>query len=260
MISVDFQQKKTLFSKQSPKSETLVVIPVLNEGKRILNQLSRMQDMEAQFDIALVDGDSKDGSIEEVMEKCFHNVKVIIKDSSKIGLSRQLQIGLAFGLENNYQRVITMDGNNKDDPNGISEIIRALDLGYDFEQGSRFVDGGRAINNPSFRTLAIKLIHAPVTSLFARFKFTDSTNGFRGFSQRILTDSKMRIFDPGFRTYELVAYIPVRAAKLSYRICEVGVIREYPTENGIPTKIIGVKGNLKILRILMKQCTSARFY
>jgi dolichol-phosphate mannosyltransferase len=259
MIVVDFQHAKILFSNHSPKSKTLVVIPILNEGKRILNQLSRMQGFGMQFDIAIVDGDSKDGSVEEIVEKNLDNVIIIIKDSSKIGLSRQLQIGLAFGLKNDYQHIITMDGNNKDNPNGISEIVNALDLGYDFVQGSRFVPGGEAINNPRVRTLAIKLIHAPITSLLARFRFTDSTNGFRGFSRRILSDSGMNIFDPRFKTYELVAYIPVRAAKLSYRLCEVGVIREYPTENGIPTKIVGVKANLRIFWILLRQCTAARF-
>jgi hypothetical protein len=85
MIVVDFQHAKILFSNQSPKSKTLVVIPILNEGNRILNQLSRMQGLDMQFDIAIVDGNSKDGSVEEIVEKNLGNVIVIIKDSSKLG-------------------------------------------------------------------------------------------------------------------------------------------------------------------------------
>ena len=91
---------------------------------------------------------------------------------------------------------------------------RALRAGDDFVQGSRFVPGGRAENTPWERYLAIRLVHAPITSLGARHWFTDTTNGFRGHSRRLLTDPRVAPFRDVFETYELLAYLPIRAARL----------------------------------------------
>ena len=52
--------------------------------------------------------------------------------------------------------------------------IKKLEEGYDFIQGSRFIEGGQAINTPISRHLAVKFIHAPVISFTAKEKFTDT--------------------------------------------------------------------------------------
>ena len=46
--------------------------------------------------------------------------------------------------------------------------------------------GGAAINTPKIRHFAVKLIHIPAISLIAGFKYTDTTNGYRGYSKKYL--------------------------------------------------------------------------
>lgn len=124
--------------------------------------------------------------------------------------------------------VITIDGNYKDSIEDIPRFIKKLEEGYDFVQGSRYVKGGRAVNTPPIRNLAVRLIHAPVISLTAGQRFTDTTNAYRAYSARYLADDRVAPLRDVFMTYELLAYLSVRATQLGYRACEIPVTRAYP--------------------------------
>jgi dolichol-phosphate mannosyltransferase len=168
-------------------------------------------------------------------------------------LSAQLRMGFYYALVlQGYQGVITIDGNNKDGVEAIPEFIKKLDKGYDFVQGSRFMPGGLAINTPIIRLIPIKLIHIPLTSYMAGFRYTDTTNGFRAHSRRLLLDTEIQIFRDIFDTYELLLYLSVKAPRSGYKVAEIPVIRTYPKHSKTPTKISPFKGNIKILQILME--------
>lgn len=61
-------------------------------------------------------------------------------------------------------------------------------------QASRFIQGGTAENTPKIRDFAIRYIHAPMLSLFSGFKWTDTTQGFRAYSRKVLLDPKVAPF------------------------------------------------------------------
>jgi hypothetical protein len=145
-----------------------------------------------------------------------------------------------------------MDGNDKDAVSGIHHISTALLQGYDFVQGSRFISGGIAENTPISRYLAIRLLHAPITSIAAGKYFTDTTNGFRGIRTSALMDDRISYNREIFLTYELIAYLPIRFSKLGFKCIEVPVSRIYPKNQKIPTKILGFRGPISLLGILLK--------
>ena len=60
-----------------------------------------------------------------------------------------------------------------------------------------------------------------------------------------------------FMTYELLAYLSVRATQLGYRACEIPVKRVYPKKGAVPTKISFLKGNTELIRILFKNYRGA---
>ena len=128
--------------------------------------------------------------------------------------------------------------------------------GYDFVQASRFISGGVAENTPKSRDFAIRFIHAPLLSLFSGFHWTDTTQGFRAYSRKMMLDTKISIFRDKFMTYELLAYLSYRAPKLGYRCVELPTIRRYP-KGEVPTKISSFKGNLSVLKILVLACLGA---
>lgn len=133
----------------------------------------------------------------------------------------------------------------------VPRLIAKLEEGYDLVQGSRFISGGRAINTPISRLVAVKLIHAPIISLTAHQRFTDTTNAYRAYSARYLRDERVKPLRDVFMTYELLAFLSVRATRLGYRACEVPVTREYPKTGKTPTKISPLKGNFELMKILL---------
>jgi dolichol-phosphate mannosyltransferase len=230
-------------------SRYCVLIPVINEGERILGQLRALRDHGFGLDVVVADGGSTDGSTDPAaLRELGVRALLVKRDAGK--LSAQLRMGFAFTLREGYDGVITVDGNGKDDVAALPRFVAALDAGAGFVQGSRFVEGGQAVNTPRDRLLAIKLAHAPLTSLAARKRYTDTTNGFRAHSRTLLTDPRVAPLREVFDTYELLAYLPIRAARLGYACSEVPVTRAYPDAGEIPTKIHGRRGQLELARIL----------
>lgn len=229
-----------------------VCIPVINEGNKIHKQLERMTiaKISDYADIIICDGDSTDGSLDiEFFKK--NNVSVLLTKKDLGGLSAQLRMGYYYALtRRNYAGIITIDGNNKDSVRNIIDMVKKLEEGYDLIQGSRFISGGNAINTPIIRHFAMKLIHVPVISYIGGYKYTDTTNGFRGYSRKFLLDPRVEPFRDVFDGYELLAYLSVRAPQLGYRAIETPVTRSYPPKGKVPTKISFIKGNLKLLGIL----------
>ncbi|MGY1804707.1 glycosyltransferase family 2 protein [Blastococcus sp. SYSU D00922] len=230
-------------------SRYCLLIPVINEGERLLAQLRRVRDHGFDVDVVVADGGSTDGSNDPAVLRDLGVRAVLIKrDAGK--LSAQLRMGFAFALTEGYDGVVTVDGNGKDDVAAVPRFLTALDEGLDFVQGSRYVPGGQAINTPRERHLAIKFFHAPLTSLAARRRYTDTTNGFRAHSRALLTDPRVSPLREVFDTYELLAYLPIRAARLGYRCAEVPVTRAYPAAGSIPTKIHGRSAQFELVKIL----------
>lgn len=234
-----------------------VVIPVINEGARILNLLDRMAALKIadMADIIIVDGGSTDGSL-SIDRLQTQGLRGVLVKTGPGKLSAQLRCAYAFALDHGYQGVITIDGNDKDDPAAIPRFIDALQQGLDFVQASRFVSGGMAENTPLSRYLGIRFIHVPILSLFSGFKWTDTTQGFRAYSRKMLLDSNIAPFRDVFQTYELLAYLSYRVPKLGYRCVELPTARRYP-QGEVPTKISSFKGNLSVLKVLFKACFGA---
>ena len=231
-----------------------VVIPVINEGARIKNLLTQMSTLAISSiaDIIIVDGGTTDGSLELPFLQEI-GVRGLLVKTAPGKLSAQLRCAYAFALDQGYKGIITIDGNDKDDPKDIPQFIAALERGVDFAQASRFVKGGLAENTPISRDLAIRFIHAPMLSISSGFKWTDTTQGFRAYSKNLLVDPRVSIFRDVFDTYELLAYLSYRAPKLGYNCVELPTVRRYP-KGEVPTKISAFKGNLSVLKVLFRTC------
>ncbi|MDX7952949.1 glycosyltransferase family 2 protein [Lichenihabitans sp. Uapishka_5] len=225
---------------------------MINEGTRIQAQLRRMADLGigGMADIVIADGGSKDGSLDPVLLRDAA-VRALLTKTDKGKLSAQLRIGYAFAIKEGYEGVVTIDGNGKDSVESIPLFIQALEDGIDYAQASRFIPGGRAVNTPRLRDWAIKLLHAPVLSLAARRRYTDTTQGFRAYSRRYLTHPAVQPFRDVFQTYELLAYLTVRASRLGLATCEIPTTRSYPSAGPIPTKL-NARGNLELVEILFR--------
>jgi dolichol-phosphate mannosyltransferase len=226
-----------------------IAVFCLDENGRVRAQLQRMAPYADQADIVVADGGSTDNSLALDRLDGFRLRALLIKrDEGR--LSAQMRMAIGFAVEQGYEGLVVIDGNGKDDVSAIPHFLELLDEGYDHVQGSRYIRGGRGVNTPLARHLGVKLIHAPLISLAARHRYTDTTNGFRAYSRRLLTDPRVSPLREVFLGYELHYYLAIKAARLGFKVIETPVMRSYPPGERAPTKIRGLRGNIGVLRTL----------
>lgn len=228
-------------------SKYCICIFVINEGEKFHKQLFKMSSYSNIIDIVVADGGSNDGSTEPEALRQFNVNTLLIKQGvGKLGT--QMRMAFSWAINRGYEGVVVIDGNNKDSVENIPDFIQKLDEGYDHVQGSRFIPGGQHINTPLSRLIGVRLIHSPVIRLASGFHYTDTTNGYRAYSKRFLTDPRVSVFRDIFTGYELHYYLAIRAARLGFRCIEIPVTRQYPDTGKIPTKISPIRGNLEVMK------------
>lgn len=230
---------------RSKKTKYCICIPVLNEGEKIKKELKKMLPFSKMADILIADWGSTDGSTDLKFLKKM-NVRTLLTLKSPGRQGTQLRMAFSYALKQGYEGIMQIDGNNKDGVEAIVDFIKALDEGFDYVQGSRFIKGGQAINTPPMRYFAVRFLASPVLSLGAGYWYTDVTNGFRGYSSKYLLHPKVKPFREIFVNYELNMYLTVRANQLGLKIKEIPVERKY-AKGKVQTKISFFKGNFNFL-------------
>lgn len=227
------------------KTKYCICIPVLNEGEKIKKQLERLLPFSKMADIIIADWGSSDGSTNpEFLKKM--NIRSLLTLKSPGRQGTQLRMAFSYALKQGYAGIIQIDGNNKDGVEAVPDFINELDNNFDYIQGSRFMKGGRAINTPLLRYIAVRFLAAPILSFGAGYWYTDVTNGFRGYSKKYLLDKRVQPFRDIFVNYEFNMYLTVRANQLRFRTKEIPVERKY-VQGKVHTKISFFKGNSNFL-------------
>ena len=241
---------------KSKKTKYCLIVFVLNEQGRLQNQLKKMQPLRDLIDLVLADGGSTDGCNQPESLFQFGLSSLLIKrGSGKLGA--QMRMAFAYAMNAGYEGVVVVDGNDKDDvAQGLPLFIRKLEEGFDHIQGSRFIAGGYHQNTPLMRFLGVRLLHAPLMSLATWKVQTDTTNGFRAYSQKLLCHPEVNIFRNLLSGYELHYHLAFWSCKIQgFKITEVPVTRVYPKGLAPPTKIKGFKGNFDIIKKLLWVCS-----
>lgn len=224
-----------------------LVIPVINEGERIRGQLARIKAAGLPVDVVIADGGSTDGSLDADFVR-EAGVRAVLTKTGPGKLSAQLRLAYAWCLKQGYAGIVTIDGNGKDGVEAVAAMVAKLEEGCDYVQGSRYLPGGAAENTPLERTIANRLIHAPMLSVAGRHWFTDTTNGFRAYSAAYLLHPGVQPFREVFSVYNLLFYLTVRAGQLGLKVAHVPVERRYPDDGKVPTKIGGFASKLALLK------------
>lgn len=223
----------------------ICIAPCYNELHKIDKVVSRM-DRSTVDEILVVDDGSTDNSPETARAKGANVLS--LKKTSGVGVA--IRKGIEYSIAHNYDIIVIIAGNNKDDPKEIVELLKPITReDYDFVQGSRFKKGGKYGKMPFYRLLATK-IHPILFSIISGKIITESTNGFRAFKASLFLDKNINIGQKWLNKYELEPYLYYKVIKLGYRTKEVPVTKIYPSKELGYTKMKPLTGWWSIFRPL----------
>jgi len=207
-----------------------VVIPAYNEPR--LKLLLERFDFSKTTHVVVVNDGSTDDSISKI-----ENFPVkIISHESRCGVGAAIRTGLNYLKESKFEIAVVMAGNNKDNPDEIPNLLKAIEDGADYVQGSRYLGSKQLGAMPFLRRLATRIV--PILwSIRFRRRFTEVTNGFRSYKLSLLNHPDIDIEQDWLNKYELEFYIHYKVLELGFKYAEVPVSKVYPSDGMSISKI-----------------------
>lgn len=208
----------------------VVIIPTYNEKENIKKLLTVLAEevfpkvKNHEIKVLVADDKSPDGTsdvVKDVMKK-WKNIHLL--EGTKEGLGAAYVRAMRYAMEKmDADAVLEFDADFQHDPHDIPRLIQAMDEGYDYVIGSRYVPGGKI---PSEWGIHRKIM-SRFGSLFARvvlmqFHIHDMTSGYK-----LTKSSYLKKVDLGHLYSKYYAYkihILYEVARLGAKIKEVPII------------------------------------
>ncbi len=206
--------------------DSVVIIPTYNEIGNIENTLKKIEKLEVNFDIIIIDDNSPDGTanlINEIIKsKKIKNNITLINRKEKNGLGSAYVCGFKNAIEQKYSYIFQLDCDGSHDPNSLIKLRKALiNNKTDIVIGSRYIKGITVINWPLTRLL-ISIFANIYVKLITGLKINDSTGGFNGYNIKVLSSIlKNKIYFEGYAFQIQMKFIGHR---LNYRLLEIPII------------------------------------
>ena len=189
------------------KTKISVVVPAMNEEKNIGQVLTELPD--GLHEVILVDGNSKDGTI-EAARQAYPEIRVT--SQSGRGKGDAFRTGFAAVTGN---LIVMLDADGSADPAEIVRFVEALEAGADFAKGSRYMEGGGSADITKLRSVGNTVLSGTANMLHGT-EFTDLCYGYNAFWARCLPFISLDV--PGF---EVETLINLRMASAGLKIVEV---------------------------------------
>ena len=214
-----------------------IVIPTINEAENIKEVFPNIP--EFVDEIVVVDGNSTDGTREEIM-KIRKDAKIIIEKPSGKGAALRTGFKNATG-----DLIIMMDADGSHNPREILGLLEPVLNGYDVSKGSRLLQGGGSADFTPFRKLGNKIFVSMVNTLYGT-EYTDLCYGYRAFKKEAL--ERMYCSSDGF---EIETEQSILMKKAGLKIKEVPSFEER-RKNG-NSNLNAFRDGCRILNIIIKE-------
>jgi len=154
---------------------TLIVIPCFNEEVTIGSVILKAK--KYSKNVLVVDDGSKDETSQIAKKAGAH----VIIHPKNMGKAAAIKTGFEYALRNNYDYVVTIDGDGQHNPDEIPNVLgNVMNNGHDISIGYRV---GEQTEMPGWRKVGKRVLDYG-TSLGSGGFVTDSQCGFRAFNKR----------------------------------------------------------------------------
>ncbi len=218
---------------------TLVVIPCKNLEAEVGDVVRGVLGLNLGLDVVVVD----DGSTDATSEAASRAGAVVLAHDVNLGKGAALRTGFEYAVENDYDAVVTMDGDGQHDPGAIPDFLDALEnSGADIVIGTRMHAVG---DMPGLRVWTNRTTSRVVSAL-SRQNIPDSQSGYRLIRVRVLRDIAGALVTT---RYDTESELLIRAARRGYRISSVAIESIY---TGTVSHINPFIDTLRFIRLVVR--------
>ena len=174
------------------EKKTLIFTATYNEAENIKDFLKIIDNLNLKADILIIDDNSPDGTsgIIEDYKKNIKNLNLITR-SGKLGLDTAHKAAYDFGIQNNYEYLITLDADLTHDPKKIPEFISELNNDNIFVIGSRYMKEGKT-DMKGLRFL-LSFFGNKFIKFILNINCSEFTSSFRAFNLKKLGSFHLKI-------------------------------------------------------------------
>lgn len=158
--------------------KTLVIIPAYNEQGNILPLIKDIKKYGYDY---LVINDCSTDDTRTILEKNKINYLDL---PINLGIAGVTQVGFKYASENDYDCVVCIDGDGQHLPEYIIDLTSAIQEGYDYVVGSRFLEEKKDL---SLRMLGSRFL-CFLIRLKTNKKVSDPTSGMRALGKKVVDE------------------------------------------------------------------------
>lgn len=208
-----------------------LVVPIYNEGKKIIDLLNKFQEnVKISFRVLLCYDEKTDNIFEyEDQLKKFNFTIQLVKNPKK-GPCSAIKEGLYCGQS---ECVIVYPADDFINYNIIESMFKAYLKGSDIVVASRFMKGGSMKGCPLLKSILVRLASTTLYT-FSSIPVKDASNGFRLFSRKLLNLVKIESTLGFAYSLELL----VKCKRIGLKIDEIPAQWEERSEGSSRFKIL----------------------
>jgi dolichol-phosphate mannosyltransferase len=205
-------------------SDTLVIIPTLNEIENIESIIEAVFSQEKEVHILVVDDLSKDGTPEAVtsLQKKHPNKLFLENRKGEKGLGRAYIHGFRWALQKSYEYIVEMDADFSHNPKDIVKLYKACQSGAKLSIGSRYVDNNVNVVNWNIKRLLLSYFASKYVQIITGIPLYDTTAGFVCYHRDVL--ERINLDEIRFVGYAFQIEMKFKTWKHQFPIQEVPIV------------------------------------
>ncbi|MFC2109553.1 polyprenol monophosphomannose synthase [Bacteroidota bacterium] len=170
-------------------SDTLVIIPTLNEIENVNSIIKAVFSQDKKFHILIVDDNSNDGTPEAVIElqKEYPNQLFLEKRIGEKGLGSAYIHGFKWALKRDYTYIIEMDADFSHNPKDLIKLYEACAIkNAKLSIGSRYINNNVNVVNWNIKRLLLSYFASRYVQTITGIPVYDTTAGFVCYHRTVL--------------------------------------------------------------------------